>query len=143
MLTIHFEVYKMKTVEEVKKFLDDYEALLSRSEYIIRNFCGHKWQDTIDFTAETIEYFNDKIEVSGRDRYDRAFFSFPIRYLTMTDDELEAELEEKKLQEQLAKEELKRKRAEQRKIAATEKAKQKEIKERAELARLKAKYEGA
>ena len=122
------------SIAELDNFLEEYNEIKEKVYNICKNYCHAR-----NFSIESFEIFNNTIDVSGTECIcgcnDYAEFSFPAEWLFLSPEDLDKAYKEK-MQKDLEEKREKAKReaeAEARKI---------EIKERLELERLKAKYEG-
>ena len=134
----------MTSVEEFRKFLTEYDKALKKAESIAINYCDAP----SDFTAEYF-YFeddSDTITVWGNywccGEYCEVGYDFPMVWLLMSDDEVKKEVEEREHQKEIEREKEEQRRKEEAKKLAELEAQRVEAYERAELLRLKAKYEG-
>lgn len=121
------------SIAELDNFLEEYNEIKEKVYNICKKYCGAQ-----NFSVELFDINKDNIEVSGTECIygcnDYAEFSFPAKWLFLSPEELDIAYKEK-TQKDLAE------KCEKAKIAAEEAAKELENKEKAELARLKAKYE--
>ena len=121
------------SITELDNFLEEYDELKEKIYNICVKYCGAR-----NISIELIRIVNDNIEVSGTECIygcnDYAEYSFPAEWLFLSPEELDNAYKEK-LQKDLEEQRAKAKRD------AEQAAKELEIKEKAELARLKAKYE--
>jgi len=130
---------------QIREIISQYDELLKKAENIV-----HKTEDP-DFNAEyfltDIRVLSDRskadsnISVCGTDRhYEYNHWDIPVAWLLMSDEELDAAIEEKKKKDE---EEIKRIAEENQRILAEESARQErlmEAEERATLLRLIEKY---
>lgn len=121
------------SIAELDNFLEEYNEIKEKVYNICEKYCHAR-----NFSIEFFGIAKDNIEVSGTECIygcnDYAEFSFPAEWLFLSPEDLDKAYEEK-MQKDLEK------KREEAKRDAEKASKELENKEKAELARLKAKYE--
>lgn len=132
----------IKSVEELKTLVDDYDALLEKAERL---------SDGYNFSAERLGISTDKngeiyADVSGTETCcgcnDYETYSIPAKWLFMSDEQIEAERRLIREREAEARREALIKAKKDAEKKAKEAKKRKEQRERREYERLKKKFEG-